>query len=105
MKSNLIAQSISINGIPISGPLEGINNLGDLVNKVTTFLIPFAAIILFFVLLWGGYDLMMSQGVPEKIKAGQGKITAGIIGFILLISSYLIVRLISVIFGFGSGII
>ncbi len=105
MKTELLAQSLNIGNQTIKGPLEGINSLGDLVNRIMTFIIPFAGIILFFVLLWGGYDLMMSQGVPEKIKAGQGKITAGIIGFILLISSYLLVKLISVIFGLGGGIL
>jgi len=105
MKTNLLTQSININGQPITGPLQGINTLGDLINKVTVFIIPFAAIILLFVLILGGYDLMMSQGNPEKLKAGQGKIMAGIIGFFLLIASYLIVKLISLIFGFGNGII
>ena len=47
---------------------------------------------------------MMSQGNPEKIKAGQGKITAGIIGFALLIASFLITRLIAFVFGLGGGI-
>lgn len=105
MKTYLLAQNLDISGIPIQGPLVGIDSLGGLVNKLMVFIIPFSAIILFFILLWGGVDLMTSQGVPEKIKIGRGKIMAGLIGFILLVSSYLIVRLISVIFGFGGGII
>lgn len=105
MRTKLLAESINIGGQEITGPLEGIDNLGQLVSKLMVFLIPFSAIILFFILLWGGIDLMTSQGVPDKIKAGRGKIVAGLVGFILLVSSYLIVRLISVIFGFGSGII
>jgi len=41
----------------------------------------------------------MSQGNPDKIKTGQAKITSGIIGFLLLIVSFLAVKLIAVIFG------
>ncbi len=106
MKKSLLAQSLDINGTSIQGPLDSsINNLGDLVNRVLTFLLPLAGIVLLFVLIWGGYDYMMSQGNPEKIKTAQAKITTGLIGFFLLISSYLIVRVITAIFGLGTGII
>lgn len=91
--------------IVIDGPLVGIENLSDLVNKVLTFFIPFAALVLFGVLVWGGYDFLLSQGVPEKVKAGRAKITAGLIGFGLLISSYVIVKLIASILGLGEGIL
>jgi hypothetical protein len=105
MKSNLIAQSINISGQPITGPLVGISTIGDVVNKVMVFIVPLAGIILLFVFILGGYDLMMSQGAPDKLKAAQGKIVTGLIGFILLIAAYLIVKLIALIFGFGTGII
>lgn len=93
----------------IQGPLPtgpgGINNLSDVVNKVVQFLIPLSVIVLLIVFILGGYDYMMSQGNPEKIKSAQAKITTGIIGFILLLISYLLVRLISLIFGLGGGIL
>jgi len=47
----------------------------------------------------------MSHGTAEKVKSAQAKITAGIVGFVLLMLSFLIVKLISFIFGIGSGII
>ena len=100
----LLSQNISINGQNLKGPLVGINNLGDLVNKLILFIFPLAAVILLFVLIWGGYDYMLSQGNPEKIKGAQAKITTGIIGFVLLTLSYLGVKLIGTIFGLGGGI-
>jgi len=97
---------LNLNGTTIEGPLDSrINTLGDLVNRVLTFLLPMAGIVLLFVLIWGGYDYMMSQGNPEKIKSAQAKITTGLIGFFLLISSYLVVRVIAAIFGLDQGII
>ncbi len=101
----LLAQNININGQPITGPLQGINTLGDLVNKIVSFIIPIGSIILLFVLISGGYDFMTSGGVSDKVKGAQGKITAGLIGFVLLLTSFLIVRLISYIFGFTGGIL
>lgn len=101
----ILAQQVDIGGQPITGPLQGINNLSDIVNKVVEFLIPLAGIILLLVLIWGGYDYLMSQGNPEKIKGAQAKITTGIIGFVLLVVSYVVVKLIAKIFGFDVGIL
>lgn len=96
---NYLAQQINIGGQPIEGPLQGINNLSDIVNRIIELLIPLGGIILLFVLILGGYQYLMSQGQPEKIKAAQAKITTGIIGFILLVFSYIVVNLIAKIFG------
>ena len=48
---------------------------------------------------------MMSQGAPDKIKSAQAKFTTGIIGLVLLLLSYIIVRTLSGVFGLGGGII
>ena len=105
MKNQLLSQSINFGGQTIKGPLEGIENLGQLVSRVLEFLFPLAGVVLLFVLIWGGYDYMMSQGNPEKLKGAQAKITTGFIGFGLLVFSYLIVKLLATIFGLGSGIL
>jgi len=102
---NLLSQTVNFDGQTIKGPLEGIDNLGQLVSRVLQFLLPLGGVVLLFVLIWGGFDYMMSQGNPEKLKAAQAKITTGLIGFFLLVFSYLLVRLLSTIFGLGSGIL
>jgi len=109
MLSILLSQKINIgptgSTTEIEGPIEGINTLGDLVNKIMEYLIPFASIILLVVLVWGGFDYLMSKGEPNGLKAGKAKITAGIIGFVLLAASYILVKLITAIIGIGDGII
>lgn len=104
MKS-YFAQSFKIGGQQIQGPLKDINNLSDIVNIIVLFIYPLAGVLLFLYLVWGGYDFLLSRGNPEKIKAGQGKMTAAIVGFVLLIMSYLLVKLIANIFGLGSEIL
>ncbi len=101
---NTLAQGLQIQpsgGAPVmvKGPLEGINNLGDLINVLMSFLVPFAGIILFFILIWGGYDILMSQGEAEKLESGKNKITAAIIGIVLLVLSFLITNVFGYIFG------
>lgn len=109
--SNQLAQQIIIDpsgtGTPISitGPLQGIDKLTDLINVlINVILFPLAGVIVFFILIWGGYDLLMSQGEAEKIQAGKNKITTAIIGLVLLVTSYLITRIIGYIFGLGGGV-
>ena len=105
--NKFIAQIVNFGGTSIEGPLDPkIENLGGLISRMLSFIIPLSGIVLLFVLIWGGYDYMMSQGNPEKVKSAQAKITTGIIGFFLLIGSYLIVRVIANIFGLsGTGIL
>jgi len=104
MKS-FLAQSLQISGSQIQGPLDSsVDTIGKIITKLLAFIMPMAGIILLFVLISGGYDYMMSQGNPDKIKTGQAKITSGIIGFFLLIVSFFAVRLIALIFGLGGGI-
>ncbi len=105
MMRNVFAQEVEINGVNIEGPLKGFSTIGDVINKVVPFVITIAGIILFFILMWGGYDYLMSQGTPEKVKSANAKITAGIVGFVLLVLSFLITRIVTYIFGVGGGTI
>jgi hypothetical protein len=109
MTHKILAQAgVSINGGPtIANPLldSKLVTLGDVINRLLPFLYGLAALILFGVLLWGGYDFILSRGEPEKIGGARMKITAGIIGFVLLVISYLLVRILGYIFGIQGGII
>lgn len=99
------AQSMNISGMPIKGPLVGYTNIADIINNVVPFIMTLAGIILFFVLMMGGFDYVTSQGQPEKLKSANAKISAGVIGFVLLVISFLITRVLSYIFGIGQGIV
>lgn len=78
-------------------------NLVNIVNALVAFLIPLGAVILFIFLLWGGFDFLMANGEPEKMKSGKAKITSGLIGFLLLVFAYVITKIIASIFGIGSS--
>lgn len=107
--SKLLAQGLQINTnsspVTIEGPLQNVDNLGDLVNLLMSFLLPIAGVILFFILIWGGYDILLSRGESEKLQIGKNKITAAIIGIVLLVLSYLLTRIFGYVFGLGDGTI
>lgn len=103
--TNLLAQSLNLGSQSIKGPLDSsVDSLGKIITKGLNFIMPMAGVILLFVLISGGYDYIISQGSADKMKSAQAKITSGIVGFILLIMSFLITRLIAFIFGLGGGI-
>lgn len=91
--------------VSVKGPLVGINNISDIVTVLMSFLYPFAGVILLFVLVWGGFDLINSHGESDKISGARAKITAGIIGFVLLAASYILARVLGFIFGVGEGVL
>ncbi|HLC94520.1 MAG TPA: hypothetical protein VJH96_03055 [Patescibacteria group bacterium] len=95
--------TLKVGGVDITGPLviDGKSDptVADVINQVMKFLYPFAGILLFIYLVWGGYDYLLSGGSPEKVKAGKAKITSAFIGFILLILSYILARLAGKILG------
>lgn len=105
MNHQFLAQSITVGGATVNGPLKGIGTVGDLISRLLTFLFPLAAVILALVIIWGGYDFLLSGGESDKIQAGRAKITYGIIGFVLLSISFIMAKLIGAIFGLGGGII
>lgn len=106
-----LAQGLQIDGFPkIEGPLKSpftggsVSSIGEVINIVLFIVYPLAGIILFLFIVWGGYDLLLSGGDKQKVEAGRNRITAAIVGFFLLIVSYLAIRLIVFIFGIGEGV-
>lgn len=109
MTGRLLAQCITLSGESICGPAKqfngsAINTPADVVNQVMPFVYGFSLVVLLFVFIWGGFDLMTSRGDPAKLKSARAKITSGIIGVILLATAFLIVQFISKIFGIGNEI-
>lgn len=107
--NNYLAQ-LKIGNEIIDSPLKdnkGVQyeNLGQIIGAVTTFLIPIGAVILLFVLIMGGYEFMLSQGSPDKIKSARAKIVSGIIGLILMVFAFIIAKFISYMFDINGGVL
>jgi hypothetical protein len=59
---------------------------------------PFAGLVLFAMILWGGFE-MMTSSVSGKKDAGRERVTTAVIGFILLFCSYWIAQIVQVLLG------
>lgn len=95
-----LAQQLKIGNTTIDGPLNKkpggpqFTDLASIVNNAIPMLFGIAGIFLLAYILWGGFDFLTSMGDPKKAEAGKNKITAAIIGFLIIFVSFWIVQLV-----------
>ncbi|MFA5025162.1 MAG: hypothetical protein WC503_01455 [Candidatus Shapirobacteria bacterium] len=80
-------------------PIPQFNNPGSLISALLPYIYGFAGLALFVMLIWGGIILMTAAGDPAKSKEGYGKITAGLIGFMIIFVSYFVAQIVEVALG------
>ncbi|HTK03147.1 MAG TPA: hypothetical protein VL401_00010 [Alphaproteobacteria bacterium] len=81
---------------------DGIAKISDLegiFKNVVSAALGFAGIVLFILLLSGGFKYITSGGDPKATEGAQKTITYAIIGLVLILVSYLILVLIQRITG------
>lgn len=72
---------------------------GGIISRLLTFAFPLAGLILFVMLVWGGFEILIQAPSKKAIDAGKQRVTAAIIGFMLLFASYWIWQIVEVVFG------
>lgn len=80
-----------------SGPNPSPATISDMeavFSRILGYIIGFAGIVLFLLLVSGGYKLITSGGDPGKVQTAWKTVTFAIAGFVLIIASFLILRLI-----------
>lgn len=79
--------------------LSRFNTPGNFVNALLPFLFSLAGVILFIMITWGGFEMMMGAADTKSQEAGKQRITAALIGFVLLFMTYWIAQIVQYIFG------
>lgn len=77
---------------------EELSTPGGILSRVLRYAIPIAGLILFVMIVWGGFEMVASSASAKK-DAGRQRITAAVIGFILLFSAYWIAQIVQAAFG------
>lgn len=78
---------------PAGSFLAGDLTVADIINKLFPYIFGFAGIALFIFLIVGGFQIMTASDSPDKMEAGQKKIAAAIIGFLIIFAAYWIIQL------------
>jgi len=84
---------------PGQDPESVVNLLGSSVNAIITFLFIGAFLFFFIMLIWGGINFILSGGDKEKTAKAKEKLTAAVIGIVVVLLAFALVNLISYIFG------
>jgi hypothetical protein len=66
---------------------------------INEFGFPIAALILFVMLLWGGFEMLSGAASKKSIDDGKQRIMAALLGFLLLFVSYWIVQIAGTLLG------
>ncbi len=89
-----------LNPLKIASGDASLSTPGGIISKaLKSFVFPIAGIILFVVLLLGGFQMLAGANNSKSLEEGKQKITSAIIGFILLFAAYWIAQLLEIIFG------
>jgi Type IV secretion system pilin len=84
---------------PAAGGIATISNFSCLFSNVVKVALGFAGIVLFILLIVGGFKYITSGGDPKAIEGAKKTLTSAILGLVLILVSYLILVLISAITG------
>ncbi len=89
--------SCVVDGVPTLKCLEVV--YGNIVTMSSAFIV----LILFIMFIVGGFNYLTSFGNAEKVKKAQGTLRLALMGFIIFVSAYLIIKIIGVLFLGGNS--
>ena len=81
------------------GSLTGVDFLSKFIPKAIGLLFVFGALAFFFMFLWGAISMILSAGDKAHVEAAKGRITSAFVGFILMVATFAVVKLIETFFG------
>lgn len=86
---------VPIGNFFFGGPhfLQNLTGVGYLVSILLANALVVAGVILLFLIITSGITMISAGGDPEKFEKANKIITAAVVGFILIIGAYFIVRL------------
>lgn len=78
---------------------EQFSTPGGIVSRILMFAFPISGMILFIMIVWGGFEILAGASNKKSLDAGKQRVTGAIAGFMLLFASYWIAQIVEVIFG------
>lgn len=73
-----------------------------LITSLLSIAIAAVALLVFFYLIWGGLEWIMSGGDKSKTEQARSKIMAAVVGLIIVAASYAVVQLLVRFLGYPS---
>lgn len=88
-----IGDNFLFGGAPITDVFK---NLGELVTSVVNFALAAAGLVFFFMLILGSMRYMLSRGDDKLITEARQTLTNAVVGLLIIIASFAIIKLLEV---------
>ncbi|MDQ3008379.1 MAG: pilin [bacterium] len=100
--STIVSAQSDLAGTAVDPGQGFATDLGSLINAVLSFVMVIAALLVFAYLILGGIEWITSGGDKGKTESARNKITAAVIGLIILAASYAILTVVLRFIGFDN---
>ena len=90
-----------VNIEPIKTSKGYATNFGTMFSSILNVVMLIAAILVFAYMIWGGVEWITSGGDKGKAESARNKLTAAIIGLVIIAASYAVVTLVVQFLGFN----
>lgn len=77
----------------------GFNNIGDIVGTILPTAITAAGIAALGFLILGGFKYLTAAGDEKAIKSAQKTITGAVVGLVIVVFSYMVIRILETVLG------
>jgi len=104
MSSILATASVvmaEVNIEPIKTGKGYATNFGTMFSSILNVVMLIAALLVFAFMIWGGVEWITSGGDKSKAESARNKLTAAIIGLVIIAASYAVVTLVVQFLGFS----
>lgn len=102
--AHLAAGVVLAQNVDIEAPDGFFTDIGAAINAILTFVFVIAVLLVFLYIVWGGITWITSGGDKGKTEEARNRITAAVVGLIILLASFAILQLVLRFFTGGSGI-
>lgn len=78
-------------------PATDLTTPRGIISRALPYLFTFSGLILFTMIIWGGFEMLGGASNPQSQEAGKHRITNAVVGFLLLFCSYFLAQLVELI--------
>ena len=73
--------------------------IGEIISAILPYIFVIAGLILFFLLISSGFELLTSAGNPDTQKKSWAKLTNAFVGFIIIFLAYWLAQIVEAVLG------
>lgn len=94
-----IGEKFFVRGTTGIGSVPEYQSLGGFISAILPNIFVISGIIMFAIVVFGGFMMITSSGDAKKSEAGKGALTAAVTGFVVIFVAYWLIRIVEYLTG------